>query len=173
MRKFLPILTLALASFFVYSCDTNDDDVIQVEDQDTISQMRDVTVTLNSGNGYAHVEPLNILNTDVVLVYRRDPSALNAWQLIPKSYYLSGSRVLDYNFLFSAQKVEIYVEGSQASLSTAETNEFLNGQTFRIVLVPANAAKGANSTPVDYNDYNAVIKYYNLNDTKVPVSKVN
>lgn len=172
MRKFLPILTLALASFFVYSCD-NDDDVIQVEDQDTISQMRDVTVTLNSGNDYGHIEPLNILNTDVVLVYRRDPSANNAWQLIPKSYYLSGGRVLDYNFLFSAKAVEIYVEGSQASLSTAEANEFLNGQTFRIVLVPANAAKGANSTPVDYNDYNAVIKYYNLNDTKVPVSKVN
>lgn len=172
MKKYLPLLLLAFVSLFIFSCDDNNDDVVY-EGSDTISQMRDVNVTLNNENGYSHIEPITILNTDVVLVYRKDVSSSNAWQLLPKTYYLSNSRELDYNFLFNTQKVEIYTEANfdQATMSSSEKNEFLNNQIFRIVLVPADAAKNADA--VDYNDYNAVIKYFNLDDSKVPITKVN
>jgi hypothetical protein len=30
----------------------------------------------------------------------------NAWQLVPKTYYLANNRELEYNFLFNSQKVE-------------------------------------------------------------------
>ncbi len=78
---------------------------------------------------------------------------------------MSGGRELDYNFLFDAANVEIYTEANfdQATFTTAEANQYLNNQRFRIVLVPASAGKNTN---VNYSDYQSVIKYYNIPDRK-------
>jgi len=51
------------------------------------------------------------------------------------------------------------------------TPEILTNQTFRIVIIPGDYAtystSGTKTTPVDYHDYNAVIKYYHIDDSKV------
>ncbi|MGG7471345.1 hypothetical protein ACVVIH_18950 [Chryseobacterium arthrosphaerae] len=177
MKKILPFILLAGIGFLAYSCDNNDDVVVQNPvDSDTLPVMKDVNVSLNSSNNYAHVELLNLQSTDVVLVYRKDPTASNAWQLIPKTYYLANNRELEYNFLFNSQKVEIFTEGvAPATLTSAEAGTYLNNQTFRIVLVYANAGKAAagKKANVDYSDYNAVVKYYNLDESKVQTVNVN
>ncbi|KMQ66085.1 hypothetical protein ACM46_00525 [Chryseobacterium angstadtii] len=174
MKKILPFLFLAFVSLFIFSCDNNDDNT----DSDTYSRMRDITGSFTNGNGYAFTQGININQTDVVLVYR---AAGNAWQQIPKSVYLPNSgtlptnRVFDYNFVFDSQNVQIRIDDENFNLGTemtaAETNDYLNNQRFRLVLVPAQASKSANS--VDYSDYNAVVKYYNLDDTNVKTTKVN
>jgi len=173
---------LAFVSLFIYSCDDNDD-VVQVEDQDTIAQIRDVTGTFNASNSFTITQGIDIFNTDVVLVYRNVGGSSAVWQLIPKTYYLDdnvnfpANRELDYNFDFTTQDVEIRTEANfnQATQMTAsETSQFLVNQTFRIVLIPANASKNANaSQPVNFEDYNAVIKYYNLDESKIIKTKVN
>ncbi|REC53166.1 MULTISPECIES: hypothetical protein [Chryseobacterium] len=170
MKKFLPILIMAFVSLFIFSCDNNDN---TVGDGDTYPKMRDVSGSFTSSNGYSFTVPINIESTDVVLVYRRDPAASNAWQLIPKTYYLSGGRELDYNALFSSQNLEIYTEANfnQETMTSSEMSTYLNSQTFRVVLVPASPAK--NSSTVDTSDYNAVIKYYNLDESKVITVKAN
>lgn len=175
MKKFLPILLLAFVSLFIFSCDNNDD-----ADSDTVAVMKDATGTFSSGNNFTLGLDINIEGTDVVLVYRR---VGNVWQIIPKTYYLDDvqnlptGRELDYNFDFTSQDVEIRTTANfnQATQMTGtETNQYLTNQTFRIVLVPANAAgKASKSASVDYNDYNAVVKYYNLNDSNVSNTKVN
>jgi len=167
MKKFFPILLLAFVSLFIFSC--QDDD----EDFDTYSQSRDVVGSFNSSNNFGFTVPIGIQSTDVALVYRKDINNGNAWQLLPKTYFLSGNRQLDYNFLFSTQTVEIYTEANfdQSSLSVGEANQYLNNQTFRVVLVPASAAKGTAS--VDTSNYNAVIKYYNIDESKIKTYKVN
>jgi ABC-type glycerol-3-phosphate transport system substrate-binding protein len=167
MKKFFPILLVAFVSLFIFSC--KDDNT----DHDTYSQMRDVSGTFNSGNNYGFTVPIGIESTDVVLVYRRDVENSNAWQLIPKTYFLSGGRELDYNALFSSQNVEIYIDPNfdLSTMSSAEASTYLNNQVFRIVLVPASAAKG--TTTVDTSDYNAVVKYYNLDESKIKTVKVN
>jgi hypothetical protein len=172
MKKFFPILLIAFVSLFIFSCD-DDDNNGQFQDYDTYPQMKDVTGTLNSGNTYSIMVPINIESTDVVLVYRRDVNAGNAWQLLPKTYFLSGGREVDYNALFSSQNVEIYTEANfdQSTMTASEATQYLNNQTFRVVLVPASAGK--NATTVDYKDYNAVVKYYNLDESKVKTYKVN
>lgn len=172
MKKILPILLLAFVSLFIFSCDNNDNDA-PYQDNDTYSQMRDVSGSLNSGNSYSLNVPINIQSTDVVLVYRKDPAASNAWQLIPKTYYLSAGRELDYNALFSSQNVEIYTEANfdQTTMSSSEASTYLNNQTFRVVLVPASPAKGTSS--VNTSDYNAVVKYYKLDESKVKTIKIN
>ncbi|MBB4808291.1 hypothetical protein HNP38_003633 [Chryseobacterium defluvii] len=174
MKKFLPFLLLTFVSLFIFSCDDNNDDVVY-EDSDTISQMRDITGTFTSNNGYTLTQGINILNTDVVLVYRNINSNTNSspvWQLLPKTYYLSNGRELDYNFLFNSQSVEIYTEANfdQATMTNSEASEYLTNQNFRIVLVPADANKNAN---LDYNDYNSVIKYYNIDESKIIKTTIN
>ncbi|WP_294284352.1 hypothetical protein [uncultured Chryseobacterium sp.] len=170
MKKILPILVLAFVSLFIFSCDNNNDNV---GDGDTYPKMRDVSGSFTNANSFSFTVPINIQSTDVVLVYRRDPAASNAWQLIPKTYYLSGGREIDYNALFSSQNLEIYTEANfdQTTLSSSEASQYLNNQTFRVVLVPASPAKG--TTTVDTSDYNAVIKYYNLDESKVVTVKAN
>lgn len=175
MKKIIPFLLLAFATLFVYSCDNKDD---VVGDGDTYSRMRDITGSLTNANGYAFTQGINIEATDVVLVYR---AAGNAWQQIPKSVYLPNvtgmptNRVFDYNFVFDSQNVQIRVDDENFDLDTqvtpTERADYLNNQRFRIVLVPASASK--NAATVDTSDYNAVVKYYNLDETKVKTTKVN
>ncbi|PJJ64082.1 MULTISPECIES: hypothetical protein [Chryseobacterium] len=177
MKKFFPLLLLAFVSLFIFSCDDNDNNNAPYQDNDTYSQMRDVTGSFNSGNNYAFTQGINIQSTDVVLVYRK---ANNAWQQLPYTWYLDPStsaapRKFDYNFVFDSQNVQIRIDNPNFSLSTMSSTEvgnYLNNQTFRIVLVPASPAKGAAAT-VDYSDYNAVVKYYNLDESKVIKTKVN
>lgn len=184
MKKLLLFLFLGAVGFTAYSCD-DDDDVVQTTDYDTIAQMKDITGTFSSTGNYTISQGLNIPSTDVVLVYRLD--AGNVWQQIPKSVYLPDvagkptNRVFDYNFVFNSQNVEIRIDDDNftlpTDLTTGEINTYLNNQTFRIVLVPAspNGVGGAKNkqAAVDYSDYNAVVKYYNLDESKVTRTKVN
>jgi len=165
MKKFFPILLLAFVSLFIFSCDNNDD---VVGDGDTYSQMRDVTGSFTSANSYAFTQGINIESTDVVLVYRKEGTA---WQQLPYTWYLDSStstsaRKFDYNFVFDSQNVQIRIDNPNFNLSpvsSTEVGNYLNNQTFRIVLVPASSGK----TNIDYSDYNAVVKYYNLDESKV------
>lgn len=171
MKKFFPILMLAFVGLFIYSCDNTSNDNYDHVDYDTYSQMRDATGTFNNGNNYTLSMDITIQNTDVVLVYRKEG---NYWVSVPKTYYLDNvsapttGRELDYNFNFNTKEVNIKTSANfdqSTQLSTAERNLYLNNQTFRVVLVPASAAKTAN--PVDLQDYNAVIKFYNIDESKV------
>ncbi|MGC5745336.1 hypothetical protein [Chryseobacterium sp. NFX27] len=184
MKKILLFLFLGAVGFTAYSCD-NDDDVVQTVDYDTISQMKDITGTFSSNGNYTISQGLDIPTTDVVLVYRL--AAGNVWQQIPKAVYLPDvtgkptNRVFDYNFVFNTQKVEIRIDDENFNLPTdltsGEITAYLNNQTFRIVLVPASGSGvgGAKNkqASVDYSDYNAVVKYYNLDESKVQVLKAN
>jgi len=181
MKKILPFILLAGIGFLSFSCDNKDDVVVQ----NTVNaQMKDVTGTFNSNNNFAFKQDIAIQNTDVVLVYRNDGGV---WQQIPKTVVLGNvagmptNRVFEYNFVFDTKTVQIRVENENFDLTTGTTSEeksnWLNSQRFRIVLVPAvsgNNLKSANATPpVDYSDYNAVVKYYNLNDSNVSSTRVN
>lgn len=179
MKKIFPFILLAGIGFLAYSCDNSDDVVVQ----NTVdSRMKDITGTFTGANNanWTISQGLSIKNTDVVLVYRNINSNTNAsaiWQLIPKTFYLSNGRELDYNYIFNSQNVDISTEANfdQSTLVGAEASQYLINQTFRIVLVPADPAgkSASNAAAVDYSDYNAVIKYYKLDDSNVPSTKVN
>lgn len=170
MKKFFPILMLAFVGLFIFSCDNNDDNYDSV-DYDTYSQMRDATGSFTSADNYTLSMDITIQNTDVVLVYRKEG---NYWVSVPKTYFLDNvsapttGRELDYNFNFNTNEVNIMTSANfdqSTQMSATERNQYLNNQTFRVVLVPASATKTANA--VDLQDYNAVVKYYNLNDSNV------
>lgn len=166
------MILAVLGGLFMMSCERTDT-VVPAEDNDTYPVMRDVTGTFTSGNEYTLNQSINIANSDVVLVYRNYKSNTGSsavWQLIPKTYYLNDNKELDYNFLFDATNIEIYTEANfdQTTMTPDERNAYLNNQTFRIVLIPASKAARTSSAKeqVNYEDYNAVVKYYNLKEPK-------
>ncbi|QDW20684.1 hypothetical protein [Flavobacterium sp. KBS0721] len=168
MKKILTLF--AVVGLFSFSgCSNNDDDV----DYDTISevfQLNDISFDYNAQDGFNINKVLDpaIYKDDVILIYRQIGflTATNApiWEQIPKTIYTSQGR-LSYDFEFSQQHFIIYAEGNY---DLELTPDFLDHQTFRIVIVPGSATGTSKSVnKEDYSDYNAVIKKYNIDDSKV------
>ncbi|AZA61382.1 hypothetical protein [Chryseobacterium indoltheticum] len=167
MKKIIPFLMLAFVSVFTVSCD-NDDDV-QYVDNDTYAGVIEITRNFQYNTAedvYFINQSISMEPSDMALVYRLKDGSSNGdvWEQIPRTLYFSGGRELDYDFDFTQKDVQI-LAGGNYDISTTPT--YLNNQTFRIVLVPAGFLNKGAKPPVDYSDYNAVIKYYNINDSKV------
>lgn len=170
MKKLFSIFALALLSTFAVSCDNNDDEV-QIVDNDTYSGVFEITRSFQY-NSQAQLHFINqsisqygMLDSDVALVYRLKyvSNGNDVWEQIPKTIYEASGRRIDYDFDFTKNDVQIYISGN---FNVTTALEYYNNQTFRIVLVPAGFLKSA-KPPVDYSDYNAVIKYYNIDDSKI------
>lgn len=162
-------MLMAILSVAVVSCNDRNDDRI-VQDNDTYSVVLDINnvgFSYDAQNGYfisrSFTKPL--FNTDVVLMYRKIGSTNDGspvWQSIPRTLYLNNGNELDYDFDFSKNDIMIYAKGNY-DIST--TPEYLTNQTFRVVLVPASS--GGKNAGVDYSDYESVIKFFNIDDSKV------
>ena len=164
MKKYFTLLLVAIFSLVIVSCDDRDE---VVGDGTTYSKMTDITGSFTDSNSYEISQGLvNTESTDVVLVYRQSgiSNGNPVWQQIPRTLFLPEGE-LDYDFDFTKNDVLIKAGGNIVfSLqNNAFRDAYLNNQRFRIVLVPASQGKNAN---VDYSDYNAVIKYYNIKDQK-------
>ena len=159
MKKYFSIFMLALLSLVVFSC--------KEDEYDTYSKAFDVSATFTMMNGdpqlygYYRQLPETLIDGDVMLVYR---NVEGVWQQIPRTLYLSGGDELDYDFDFTSTDVQLYANGNY-TLSTRPT--YLSGQVFRIVMVPASAISGKSAAGVNLSDYNAVVKYYNIDESKI------
>ena len=108
-----------------------------------------------------------IADASTVLVYRlvgTIDASTPIWQLIPRTIYLTNNRELDYDYDFSKEDFKIYVRGNYDLETTAA--DFLDNQTFRIVIVPGSFTSKSVNKP-DYSDYYAVIKRFNIDDSNV------
>ncbi|QOW11357.1 hypothetical protein Q73A0000_13805 [Kaistella flava (ex Peng et al. 2021)] len=169
MKKYFTLMLMAIFSVAALSCDNRNNDVI-TQDNDTYSVVLDinnVNFSYNAQDGYfisrTFTKPL--FNTDVVLMYRKTGSATDGspvWQSIPRTLYLANGNELDYDFDFTKNDVMIYASGNY---DVSTTPQYLNNQTFRVVLVPASP--GGKNANVDYSDYNSVIRYFKIDDSKV------
>lgn len=107
-----------------------------------------------------------IADASTVLIYRLVGTIdikTPIWQLIPIQINLTNNRELYYDYDFSKEDYKIYVRGNY-DLET--TPEYLDHQTFRVVLIPGSFTSKS-SIKSDYSDYNSVIKKYNIDDSNV------
>ncbi len=173
MKKFISLLSFVLLAVFFVSCN-NDDDV----DNDTYPVVIDIRENFVNSTGtnadylYGVYKEFSssLANSDVVLIYRQDTSSGTAvWKLLPKTYYLTQG-ALDYHFDFTTNDIQIYADAefNMTSQDATFKNTYLNNQTFRVVFIPASFGKNSN---VDLEDYNSVIKFYNIDDANVQVLK--
>lgn len=107
----------------------------------------------------------SIVDHGVVLVYMEDPDpSYYSWKLIPLTYYYTDESTTGETLYLSASiEMSYYLNGLDIYWTESD---FFGGnnpgsRTFRVVLIEGTAiAKGA---PVDFSDYEEVVKAYNLN----------
>jgi hypothetical protein len=166
MKKIITFLAIA-GLFTLQSCSVNDDG--PYVDNDTISEVFEVTTSFNSNNNFSSLVTFNppIFASDVVLVYHLYDT-LNGediWKLMPQTYYLSDGGELDFNFDYSKFSVNLFLDAN-FNLTTLPAS-WTQNQTFRIVIIPANFAKTVNK-----NNLDAVMSALKVNDTDIQKIKL-
>ncbi len=167
MKKITLVLAF-IGMITLQSCTVNEDNGNGI-DNDTISEVFEYTNVNFLPNSYTVVLnfPHTIYSSDMVLVYRLSDvfQGEDVWKLLPETYYFNdGTLDYRYDFNFTRFDAEVYLEGFDlAGLSPAVR---LN-QVLRVVVIPAFQANKVASKKVDFNDYNAVINAYNIDESKI------
>ena len=169
MRNIIVLLLAFISVIALQSCTVNETPLVEsTVDQDTISEVFEVTTSFNSGNNYKKLVTFSrpIYTSDMVLVYHLYDviNGADIWRQMPQTYYLGTNGALDYNFDFTNYNVNIFL-GANFDLNTLLA-EWTQNQTFRIVIVPGKFSNKT-SDNVNFSDYNAVVKAYNLDDSKI------
>jgi hypothetical protein len=130
-----------------------------------VFELLNVNFAFENG-GYIISQGLNphIRDADNILIYRLSGTIdqfTPIWQLIPRTIYLPEGE-FDYDYDFSPIDFAIYADGDY---DISQTPLYLQNQTFRIVIIPGYFSN--RSASVDFNDYNAVIEAYGIDDTNI------
>ena len=166
MKKLFPFLLLFITSFILFNCKEDDEVQVQV-DYPAVYDLRNVNFSYNATDGWNYGQSFKnpMLDQDYVVIFRQTGTSGNApvWQQIPRTLYLNQGE-LDYDFDFSKNDFMIYAGGTY-DLST--TPQYLNNQTFRVVLVPAVYGKNATLEDLKKLSYEEIIAKYNIDESKV------
>jgi hypothetical protein len=166
--KNLTIILAFIGMITLQSCDSNNDSG-PIADNDTYSEVLEFgNVNFTAANGYSQVLPYphQIYASDMVLVYRLSGlfQGNDVWKLQPETFFFDdGTLDFEYNFDFTQFDANVYMNGFDlASVS----NNYRSGQVFRVVIVPGYFGNRM-SSKVDFTDYNAVIKAYDIDPSKI------
>ncbi len=168
MKKIFPLAIIGLLTLTAVSCTRTNDNVVQVQDNDTYStayDLNNVSFTKDSSGNYTIARNFNnpLVESDVVLIFRKSGTINGGsaiWQSIPRTLYLTQGD-LDYDYDFS--NVDILIKaGGTFDPGLAPT--YINNQTFRVVVVPAKTGK---NTSIDLTNYESVAKFYNIKEENI------
>jgi hypothetical protein len=163
MKKIITILAV-IGMFSLQGCTTTTD--TNYVDNDTIAEvfeLKNFNFVNDPVDGYIIYQKLTpiIYDSDVILIYRL-AGTLNSntpiWQSIPRTLFLTQGE-LDYDFDFSKEDFTIYAGGTY---NLSLTPQYLNNQTFRIVIVP-----GSFAASVDTHNYNAVMSALKIKENQI------
>ncbi|MBF0597314.1 hypothetical protein [Faecalibacter rhinopitheci] len=166
MNKILSILLLSCMSLLFVNCTSDDNGgyVNNVQAGSEVYDLRNVNFEYKN-NGYQIYRAFDyaLAEQDVILIYRQAEVSNGTvyWEPIPKTFYLEDGNELDFTFDFSRNDITIYAGGT----FNLTGSDYIRNQTFRVVVIPA--AQGRSISPVNTQDYNEVIKYYNINDKNI------
>ncbi|CAG5072107.1 hypothetical protein DYBT9623_04036 [Dyadobacter sp. CECT 9623] len=134
-----------------------------------------VDVNFNAGNNFEYSmsydrAELEVLESDALLIYVRwedvesGNQTVKTFRLMPQTAFLTGNQILTYNYDQTISDFSIFLDGTAnlANLPAAYTQD----QEFRIVVIPADFVARKNGA-VDYNDYDAVVKAFNIDESKI------
>ncbi|TDE11371.1 hypothetical protein [Dyadobacter psychrotolerans] len=135
-------------------------------------------VNFNTGNGFQYRTTFNnanvdFLESDVVLVYILwdVDNGAPIWRLLPQP--IDMPRGIIYNFDFTPSDFTIFIDApTSVNLSTLSA-DFTQNQTFRVVALPSDFNSRKSGEPVDYKDYEAVKKHFNLDESKIQTISAN
>lgn len=168
MKKLFPFLALIFFGFSIQSCVSSDDDVIYT-DYDTYSVVYEIpNANFSWVDGVYQISRTfspALYDYDMVMIYMQNGTTGNGapiWQQIPITFYLNDGHEVDYNFDFSKYDVVITAGGTFDLAGSS----FITNKRFRVLVIPADPP-GNRGTAVDFSNYEEVIQYYNIDDSKV------
>jgi len=161
------ILLLAIVGTFAFQgCTTKEETQIVL-----IPEVFEVTTSFSASNNFAKLITLNppIYSSDMVLVYRLFDVVdfQDVWRSLPQTVYLPQGD-LDYNFDFTRNDINIFLD-SNFDLTTLSPM-WAQNQVFRVVIIPGYLSN-KNSKTIDFNDYNSVVKAFNINENNIKTLK--
>ena len=112
-----------------------------------------------SSNGYentiAYPDDIEILDTDMILVYLLWDENPDVWRLLPQTIY-TDSGEFQYNFQDNFTDVSIFLDApSSFDFGTLLPGDTLD-QFFRVVVLPVDLV---NSQDIDVNNFNEVMNF--------------
>jgi hypothetical protein len=124
------------------------------------SQAFEIEVDFTEANNYAHLEEygFSVLSSDVTLVYVLwdVENGRDIWRMLPQQVFFQEG-LMQYNFDFTNVDVNIFLDATFPLSQLG--SQWTTDQVFRVVVVPAD-----NVGRVNYADYEATIKRFNLTD---------
>lgn len=175
-RIFLFLAVVASATVF-QSCTGDDGAPGAPGPNSLVYEIRNQNLTLDPDvqgqyiiyNTFSNTIGGDLFDAETLLVYRLSSTFNNGtpvWQLIPRTLYSSAGE-LDYDYDFSPIDFTIYASGTY---NPSQTPALITNQTFRLVVIPGTFANKS-ATPVNFEDYDAVLKYYKIDGSNVKVVK--
>lgn len=169
-RKLLPLLLFAVVAMF-QSCRGPKGDP-GPQGGDVLGRTFDITnVNFNSGNNWGYAlnfdqQKIKVLPTDAVLVYVywNDQGGLKAYRPLPQTAFGTNGLIVTYNFDRTDKDMEIFIDSNVPRNQLA--TDWTNGFEFRVIVIPSDPLL-RNNAEVDLNDYNAVVKAYNIDESKI------
>ena len=166
MKKIITILAV-VGMFSLQGCTPVDDSV----DNDTIAEAfelknKDLFRVTNNEYNYSGTFKNQIgrdlYNDETILVYRLTDlinSTTPIWQLLPRTINFENGDFLEYYFDFS--KVD-FVITAYGNYNLLNRTDYIDNQTFRIVILPSNLASSVNT-----NNYFEVMSALKLKESQV------
>ncbi|PZU90742.1 MAG: hypothetical protein DI529_01975 [Chryseobacterium sp.] len=170
MKKLFPFIIVAIFGFLLISCERTEyvDNSVPT-DYPAVYDLKNVSFSYNQDLGWHYGQSFNkpLLDQDYVIIFRQSGTSNNSpvWQQIPATIYPYNNNLeFNYDFDFSKNDFMIYAGGNY---DITTTPQYMNNQTYRVVLVPAVFGKNANAGDLSKMSYEEVIAKYNIDDSKV------
>lgn len=133
-------------------------------------------IDFTAGNGYEVLltfpGDFQMLDSDVALVYLLWDVVDNVpvWRALPNTSFTDWGKI-QYNFDFTVNDVKLFLDADFDPLDIPAESEdiYLNDWIARVVVVPAQFTSGRTAA-VDYSDYYAVVKHFNIEDKPLPLN---
>ncbi len=134
----------------------------------------DVDMEFNTGlNRYEallqYPSDITLLPDDVVLIYRLEEvdNGLDVWRQLPQPFF-SDQGLLYYNFDFTQNDYGVFLEPDFDAALVA--TDLIDGQVFRIVIVPADLGTTAK---MDKSNLNSVMSSLGISEKEVQKIRMN
>lgn len=117
---------------------------------------------------YASAKLIDVRESDAVLIYIlwevTDGSPV--WRLLPQA--IDMPRGVTYNFDYTPADFSVVIDAPTGFNKATLATDWTQNQTLRVVVIPSDFTARKGGDDVDLKDYNAVKKYFNLDESKIP-----
>lgn len=166
MKKIFLLLSV-IGAFSLSSC-TDDDQVVHQDNyfEAEVFEINQATFGFDANTGYYTSEYIlnpPLLPADMILVYRLKDvvGGSDVWEMIPKTIYYDNGDYVEFDFDFTRNDIFLYM-GANYDLGTDPN--FLQGQIFRVVIIPGYDNSAGR---MDFSDYNTVVKQFNIDESNI------